>query len=158
VSLTVCTADRGRWLDRKELAEIVREEILALHHNHPTVGYCIMPDHLHLLMANSGSVLSTILSRFKGRVSFRVHQIDPNVVLWQPGYWDHIVRRDEGLYQVLKYILSNPVRAGLVEHWWDYPWLGSPLMGDVGPGFFSSVRPENVVWRDLLLEGPGGAP
>jgi len=105
-------------------------------------------------MANSGSTLGTILNRLKGRASSRVHQIDPHIVLWQPGYWDHIVRRDEGLYQALKYILSNPVRAGLVENWWDYPWLGSPLMGDVGPDFFNTTKPEDIVWSDLLSEGP----
>jgi len=154
VSLTVCTADRGRWLARPEMAGIARDEILGLHCDHPVLGFCIMPDHIHLLMCNAGSALGTIVHGFKGRVSKQVRRLDPELSPWQSGYWDHIVRQEEGLYDVLLYILLNPVRAGLVNDWWDHPWLGSPLMGDVGPDFFSSASPENIVWRDLLVGGP----
>jgi len=154
VSLTVCTADRGRWLERPEMAVIARDEILGLHRGHPVLGHCIMPDHLHLLMCNAGSTLGTILNGFKGRISFRIHRLNPELTLWQQGYWDHIVRKEEGLYGVLQYILLNPVRAGMVKDWWDYEWLGSPLMGDVGPEFFSMASPENITWRDLLEGGP----
>jgi hypothetical protein len=56
------------------------------------------------------------------------------------------------LYKVLQYILLNPVRAGLVDDWWDYKWLGAPLLGDVGPHMFSVVSPEDIVWRELLRD------
>ena len=154
VSLTVCTADRGRWLARPEMAGIARDEILELHPDHPVLGFCIMPDHVHLLMCNAGTTLGAIVNRFKGRVSSRARRLNPELTPWQAGYWDHIVRKEEGLYDVLLYILLNPVRAGLVNDWWDYPWLGSPLMGDVGPNFFSSASPETIMWRDLLAGGP----
>ena len=154
VSLTVCTTDRGRWLERPEFAEIVRGEILDLHSGHPILGYCIMPDHVHLLMCNAGSTLGGLIQGFKGRTSSRIHRVEPELVAWQAGYWDHIVRKEEGLYHVLGYILLNPVRAGLVTNWWDYRWLGSPLMGAVGPEFFTSASPENIVWRELLSGGP----
>ena len=92
------------------------------------------------------------MNAFKGRISRQVRSARPGLVVWQRGYWDHIVRREEGLYKVLQYILLNPVRAGLVDSWWDYPWLGAPLLGDVGPDFFSLASPEDIVWRDLLVE------
>jgi putative transposase len=153
VSLTLCAAGRDRWLERPEFAEIARDEILDLHADHPVLGYCIMPDHIHLLMCNAGSTLGSLIQGFKGRTSSRLHRLEPDLVVWQPGYWDHIVRKEEGLYDVLLYILLNPVRGGLVNDWWDYPWLGSPLIGDVGPDFFSSASPENIMWRDLLVGG-----
>jgi len=62
VSLTVCTADRGRWLGRPEMAVIARDEIQGLHSDHPVLGYCIMPDHVHLLLCNAGSTLGTIMN------------------------------------------------------------------------------------------------
>ena len=154
VSLTICTADRGRWLARHDLAAIVQADILGLHEDHPVVGYCIMPDHLHLLMGNSGSTLGSIVRGIKGRTSRRIHRIEPGLSLWQADYWDHIVRRAEGLYSVLQYILMNPVRAGIVNNWWDYEWSGSPLAGRLGPEFFSSAAPEDILWRDLLNDGP----
>lgn len=150
VFLTACSAKRGLWLVDSRLASVVREEILRLHGSHPVLGYCIMPDHVHLLICNSGNALSTIVNLFKGRVSRRVRQIDPELDVWQPGYWDHIVRREEGLFETLRYTFLNPVRAGLVEDWWDYAWLGSPMLGEVGPGFFTAAPPEDIVWREVF--------
>ena len=150
VYLTICAANHGRWLEDPDLAVLARDEILKLHRDHPIIGFCIMPDHVHLLICNAGSTLGRITNAFKGCVSRRVRQIRPDLEVWQPGYWDHIVRKEEGLYTVLKYILLNPVRAGLVQDWWDHEWLGSPLIGDVGPEFFIRASPEDIVWRDLL--------
>ena len=154
VSLTICTADRGRWLEDPELGVVVRDEILKLHRDHPVLGYCIMPDHIHLLLCNAGSTLGKITNAFKGRVSRKVRRVRPELEVWMLSYWDHIVRMEEGLYTVLQYILLNPVRAGLVEDWWDYAWLGSPVLGEVGPDFFSFSSPEDIVWSELLSGGP----
>ena len=44
---------------------------------------------------------------------------------WQTGFFDHIIRKEEGLVHVARYILHNPVRKGLVEYWQDYPFKGS---------------------------------
>ena len=154
VSLTVCTASRGRWLGNPNLAMMARDEILRLHRDHPVIGYCIMPDHVHMLLCNAGSTLGTIMNGFKGRTSQRVRVRQPGLEVWQSSYWDHIVRRAEGLYSTLQYILLNPVRAGLTDNWWDYEWLGTPLLGEVGPDLFSNASPENIVWRDLLGGGP----
>jgi len=131
---------------------IVRDEILGLHNHRPVVGYCIMPDHVHLLFCNAGSSIATIMNGFKGRISRRVHQNRPGLEVWQSGYWDHIVQKDEGLYSTLQYILLNPVRAGLAENWWDYEWLGSPLLGDISPDLFNLATPEDIMWHDLLRD------
>ena len=51
-------------------------------------------------------------------------------------YWDHVLRGDEQLEQVVEYVLHNPVRAGLVERWCDYRVSGSSVvdLADVGGG------------------------
>ena len=150
VSVTVCTASRGQWAADPSLAVVIREEILALHEAYPIVGFCVMPDHAHVLLCNAGSTLGKIMNGFKGRTSRRVRQRKPGLDVWQPGYWDHVVRKEEGLYSTLRYIFLNPVRAGLIKQWWDYEWLGSPLLGDVGQDLFDCVSPEDIVWRDLV--------
>ena len=156
VFITTCTADRSRGLGDERLAGLVLDEIMAIHKDHPILAYCIMPDHLHLLICNAGSSISRIMNLLKGRVSRRIRQVRPEMSrVWLPSYWDHIVRKEEGLYRVLKYTLMNPVRAELVERWWEYPWLGSPMIGPVGPAFFAATDPEDIMWGEVLrLDDP----
>ena len=45
--------------------------------------------------------------------------------LWQAGYYDHCLRGDEDLRLQARYILENPVRAGIVESPRDYPYSWS---------------------------------
>jgi len=154
VSITICTPHRSKWPTQQPLAEIVRDELLLLHPVQTIIGYCIMPDHVHLLLCNAGQTLGKIMNGFKGRTSRRIRAIQPDLDVWQTGYWDHVVSRNEGLYKVLLYIFLNPVRQGLVENWWSYPWLGSPLLGEVGPQTFDLAAPEDIVWHEILDRGP----
>jgi REP element-mobilizing transposase RayT len=48
--------------------------------------------------------------------------------LWQPGYYEHVLRKEEDTNEVLRYILNNPVRKGLVAHDLDYRYSGSMAM------------------------------
>jgi putative transposase len=45
--------------------------------------------------------------------------------IWQRSFYDHFLRLDEDCMLVAKYIIGNPVRKGIVEHWEDYPFSGS---------------------------------
>jgi hypothetical protein len=45
--------------------------------------------------------------------------------LWQKGYYEHVLRNDEATLATAKYILENPVRAGLVAKPRDYEFAGS---------------------------------
>jgi REP element-mobilizing transposase RayT len=49
--------------------------------------------------------------------------------LWQKSYHDHVVRSEEDLLQIAKYIVGNPARSGLVESTADYPFSGSVVWG-----------------------------
>jgi hypothetical protein len=48
--------------------------------------------------------------------------------LWQPQYYDHVLRDEEDTLRVARYIIVNPVRAGLVTSPRDYPFSGSDVM------------------------------
>ncbi|MFC5526621.1 transposase [Rhodanobacter ginsengisoli] len=42
--------------------------------------------------------------------------------LWEKGFHDHALRRDESVEKAARYIIANPVRAGLVRDPMDYPY------------------------------------
>ncbi len=53
---------------------------------------------------------------------------------WQRSFFDHALRQDEDMKRAVLYILGNPVRKGLVQHFHDYPLCGSfvfDLSGDL---------------------------
>jgi REP element-mobilizing transposase RayT len=47
--------------------------------------------------------------------------------LWQHGYWERVLRDNDNPLSVCRYIVENPVRAGLVAHPTQYELCGSTL-------------------------------
>lgn len=90
--------------------------------------YCVMPDHIHLVVAPAieGASSLQFIDRFKGWTSREVGLAGWSGYLWQRRSYDHVLRRDEDLTQVAAYILANPVRRGLCPDPEDYPWSGIP--------------------------------
>ena len=90
-----------------------------------------MPDHLHFLVRpqREGASVLKFTDQFKGKTTNRSWNLGWQGKLWQPRYYDHIVRQDESLRAIAGYILANPVRAGLVDSpdQWDWSGLISPL-------------------------------
>lgn len=85
-----------------------------------------MPDHVHLLLEGSttGSSATRFISRAKQASGYWYAQ-RTGQRLWQRSSWDRVLRREDDTWTVIKYILSNPVRAGIVERPLDYPFSGS---------------------------------
>jgi len=92
-----------------------------------TLAFVVMPDHLHWLM-QLGEVctLSQCVHSVKS-MSSRQH--GPG--LWQAGFHDRTLRREDDLRAIARYIVANPLRAGLVQQLGDYPhWDACWLQGD----------------------------
>ena len=90
-------------------------------------AYCVMPDHVHLVAEPSARCdLVTFVARFKNLAQRAAWVLGVEGQFWQPSFWDHFLRRDEGLRRVIEYVLDNPVRAGLVATRHDYPFAGAP--------------------------------
>jgi putative transposase len=89
-------------------------------------AYCFMPDHLHVLAAgeSEASDLEAFISNMKQQTAFLFAQAH-RARLWQKGYFDRILRSEEETIVVARYILNNPVRAGLVKSFDEYPFSGS---------------------------------
>jgi len=91
--------------------------------------WVLMPDHLHLL-ANLRQVrLSSAVGHLKARIAHSANvQRGTTAPLWQRGFHDHALRRDDDVLTIARYIVANPVRAGLAESaraypFWDAVWL-----------------------------------
>jgi putative transposase len=85
-----------------------------------------MPDHVHVLAEGQrdDAVFPEFVRLWKQATAFHVHK-QHGVTLWQRGYYEHMLRSNESVVYMARYILRNPVRAGLVTHPTEYPWVGS---------------------------------
>lgn len=126
-SLTICTANRSTFFTDAETVaaciELLRRSSRAML---DVYAYCFMPDHLHILAAGNqpDALMINFVKHFKQATGFWFQRRSGRH-LWQKGFFDHIVRRNEDIRAVARYILNNPVRAGLVNDFRDYPYLGS---------------------------------
>ena len=129
--LTICTLDRHRaFVERSAVADVVSQLSQTSERECFSVpAYCLMPDHFHALLEGErvDANLQRFVRLFKQRSSFHWKRRTGNP-LWQRGYFEHVLRAEEDTFDVARYILDNPVRAGLVSRPEDYPFLGSLSM------------------------------
>lgn len=89
-----------------------------------------MPDHLHVLVTlGSTETLSRLMARVKAtsaRSALAVIRAAPP--LWASAFHDHALRSDEQLTIAARYIIGNPVRAGLVANAGLWPFWGSDCL------------------------------
>ena len=89
------------------------------------LAWVLMPDHAHwLLQLGCTGTLSEAINRLKAtsaRNANRAHA-SAGTAVWARGFHDRALRRDEDLHDAARYIIANPVRAGLVARARDYPF------------------------------------
>lgn len=127
-SLTLCTANRKEIFKNDQLVNFFLSQLdeLAEKHNFEIYTYCFMPDHLHLLLIGTSEVadVQKFIKLFKQKIGYWFKQ-KYGENLWQKSYFDHVLRQEEDLKEVARYILENPVRANLVDNYLDFPFSGS---------------------------------
>ncbi|MBS7457373.1 REP-associated tyrosine transposase [Coralloluteibacterium stylophorae] len=86
--------------------------------------WVLMPDHWHgLVELGGGESLAASMQRAKGRSARAVNAVrGGSGPVWAPGFHDRALRREEALLDAARYIVANPVRAGLVRRVGDYPF------------------------------------
>jgi putative transposase len=90
------------------------------------LAWVIMPDHMHVLLRlGINATLSELVQVIKANSARRINAMaGRSGALWQPGFHDHALRKEENRALIARYIIENPVRAGLVERVEDYPHWG----------------------------------
>jgi putative transposase len=128
--LTFCTHHRADRFTQPEHVAIARTQIerAAGEQRVALLAYCYMPDHVHLLtegQADNSDCLRFI-ARAKQFSGFH-YQAAFGHRLWQRYGYERTLRGDEDTLRVARYVVENPVRAGLVERVTDYPYVGSSV-------------------------------
>ena len=84
----------------------------------------VMPDHLHWLMQvkDRGS-LAACVNNVKAHSARRVTALrGGSGRIWRKGFHDRALRSDEDVAAVARYIVANPLRAGIVANVGEYPF------------------------------------
>jgi putative transposase len=126
-AVTFNTKDRKPYFRDPRLAALLLSIIIRarLEMSFYVYGYCIMPDHVHLMVQPQGkAALPRIVRSIKGPMTVMFRRTRPGIVLWQRGYVDNIITTEKEFESVLNYILFNPIKAGLSARDYEYPFSG----------------------------------
>jgi len=124
IYLITCVTDQrntvfSQWNCGRLLVNVLMKE----NQRAETLAYVVMPDHLHWLMQlKDGAELGQLMRTVKCISSWQVNRVlNRTGRLWQPGYHDHALRKEEDIVSMARYVVANPLRAGLVKRIGDYP-------------------------------------
>jgi REP-associated tyrosine transposase len=126
--LTFCARDRLAVFEDGEIAEqtLAQFQRTSTLERFAILAYCLMPDHAHLLV--EGLSIDCDFKRFAKMAKQRsggVYARSRHTRLWQDGYYERVLRQEEDAQAFARYIVNNPIRAGLVKTPEDYPFIGS---------------------------------
>jgi REP element-mobilizing transposase RayT len=122
--LTATTESRETLFSDFTVGRLVVAELKAAQQEGlvESLAWVLMPDHLHWLIALQHGSLSELMRRIKGRSAKQINTLSGRQgKLWQDGFHDRALRRDEDVLPAARYIVANPLRAGLVSRVGDYP-------------------------------------
>ena len=118
-------------LDQPKVRELLRTEL----HRHDGQryrldAYCIMPNHVHVILGVGETALGSIVQAWKGASSRYINlALGRNGGLWGREYLDRFIRNDGHMAAALRYVRENPVGAGRVREWaeWRGTWMRREL-------------------------------
>ena len=103
-------------------------------------AYCLMGNHIHLLLEESSEPLETIFKRIgTSYVYYYNWKYELHGHLFQDRFRSECVENDAYFLDVLRYICQNPVKAGLCNFPFEYPWLGCSEVSQ-GKPYLDSIQ------------------
>ena len=129
--VTICTANRARifWkavgadiirpqdVPLSTIGQIVEQSILQITDHYENVSvdkFCIMPDHIHLIVRINADVngrmvsaptVSTVVGSMKRWVSKQIGRS-----IWQKSFYEHGIRNQQDYDEIWEYIENNPLK------------------------------------------------
>ena len=100
------------------------------------LAWVLMPDHWHGLIAlGAFETLPVCVQRLKANTSRSSRVGRQRGGVWAPGFHDRAMRSGDDLKVAARYVVANPLRAGLVDAigkypYWDAVWLGHADLAD----------------------------
>jgi putative transposase len=127
-SITCCTFARLRSFADAETVDAARSQLMRCSRaeGFAVIAYCFMPDHVHLLLEGRSAMsdLPRLIARWK-QATGDAHRQATGTALWQGGFYDHVLRAEDDRQAIVRYLIANPIRAGLVLDVRDYRFWGS---------------------------------
>ena len=127
-SVTIATKGRQNFFSDQALAHDFAALLKKVceRNDIPLYAYCVMPDHVHLLISASDTKgITAFIREIKSLSTKTAWQHGYSGIIWQRSFYDHFLRKDEDCRIVANYIVHNPVRKHIVEDWKDYHFSGS---------------------------------
>lgn len=139
-SLLESTMEGAHHLKNPAIAKLVQKELHRFDGElYDLICYCIMSNHVHILIDTSIQIpdnfevvnweslefehLQTIMKRIKGPTAIYANRLlESSGRFWQKESYDRYIRDQREYDNVVAYILNNPVKAGLVKTWEEYPF------------------------------------
>lgn len=113
-------------LKNPDIAEVCKNSIMFFDKKDiDVICYCIMPNHIHLVfeLLTKVKLVGDIMASIKRYSAKRANEIlNTKGKFWQAESFDRLVRDEKELYNIIKYVLLNPVKAGLVEDYKDWQY------------------------------------
>ncbi len=137
--ITISTHHKYPWFTRYpslclESVQLIKE--LPSLHKLKVFAWCIMPDHLHLII--QGVNIIKVIRLLKGKLTPIARSYEAGRKLWQRSFFDHAIRKEDSLRNIACYLWENPIRAKIIAEPTRYRWSGSEVWPD---------------WREIYNKG-----
>jgi putative transposase len=118
------------------LERVVRRHRLAC------LAYCLMPNHVHLVVQTLDGGLSNAMKALNGRYALRFNRrYTSDAHLFKNRFGAVRQDDDEQFHWTIRYVLRNPVESGRCAELGDWPWSSyRASVGDVAPPRFLALR------------------
>lgn len=159
-SIFHCDGDRRAWL------EIFND--VCTNFNWTVHAFCLMGNHFHLMIETPGANLASGMRQLNGRYTQCFNRRHETVGhLFQGRYHAVLVQRQTYLLELMRYIVLNPVRAGMVATAGGWPWSSYAMTCGLAAtpkwlevkwvlGQFSTERSVAIkAYREFVAEGIG---
>jgi REP element-mobilizing transposase RayT len=130
--VTAVTAARQRLLCYGPVAKAVARELdsATLWRGSTLHTWVLMPDHLHLLLTlGDRETLTQLVARVKAACASAGNcALESRDPFWAPAFHGRVLADGENLCAASRHLLANPIRAGLADDIWAWPfWRSHPL-------------------------------
>ena len=118
------------YLRNPHNAKIVQDTLLKFNGDRYNLkAWCIMPNHVHVLMETNGVAEAKIIHSWKSYTALSINkELNRKGHFWHREYFDRFVRDKMHLGRVIEYIEMNPVKAGLVPKKEDWKFTGNAVL------------------------------
>ena len=114
------------YLKQDEIAKIVADSMKFYDgKDYELLCYCIMPNHVHFIIKlnKEARLLEDIMHSIKRYSASKANKVLKRAgQFWQHENYDHIIRNEQELENIIDYVLNNPIKAGLIKNQDNWKW------------------------------------